>query len=320
MFTSDDFGTASSLSFTRELRLIDNVAPVVQDVAVVDEDGLCINGDDCTDTATWSAWADDCVGEYDLIWTATVYETDAAGNRIAVVATANDFEITAPIENKRYYVAEFWAADGCGNSGGASSEPEQAWDCVAPTPYAINGVAINLAASGTVDVWASDIDQGSADACGEVTLAIIKEGDAAPTNASEAAALGTAVTFDCNDIGTQLVSLYVIDGEGNFDFVETFVVIQDNTGACNPQDVIVEEAQVAGKITNPEGENVEAVSVSVNGGMSSAMTTNNSGSFAFTVPERGDYTITPENDNNPLNGVSTFDLVLISKHLSLIHI
>ena len=45
------------------------------------------------------------------------------------------------------------------------------------------------------------------------------------------------------------------------------------------------------------------------------MTTAADGQYQFVLPMGGDYTITPEKDMNPLNGVSTFDLVLISKHI-----
>jgi hypothetical protein len=37
--------------------------------------------------------------------------------------------------------------------------------------------------------------------------------------------------------------------------------------------------------------------------------------FANAVPTGSDYTLTPTKDDNPLNGVSTYDLVLISKHI-----
>ena len=37
--------------------------------------------------------------------------------------------------------------------------------------------------------------------------------------------------------------------------------------------------------------------------------------YAYCVCDEGSYTITPEKDDNPLNGVTTFDLVLISKHI-----
>ena len=166
-----------------------------------------------------------------------------------------------------------------------------------------------------VAVWASDIDQGSFDNCPEdLTLAIRRAGDGAPTTAEEAIALGQSVTFTCNDLGTQSVELYAIDGEGNFDFVSTYVIIQDNTGACFDQIETGETGQVAGKITDAEGASLETVDVSVNGGMAS-MATQNNGEYSFTLFTGEDYTITPEKNVNPLNGVSTFDLVLISKHI-----
>ncbi|MBL7805308.1 MAG: T9SS type A sorting domain-containing protein, partial [Saprospiraceae bacterium] len=44
---------------------------------------------------------------------------------------------------------------------------------------------------------------------------------------------------------------------------------------------------------------------------------NNQGYYAFgnALPLGSDYTVTPVKDDNPMNGVSTFDLVLISKHI-----
>ncbi|RMF32101.1 MAG: T9SS C-terminal target domain-containing protein, partial [Bacteroidetes bacterium] len=44
-------------------------------------------------------------------------------------------------------------------------------------------------------------------------------------------------------------------------------------------------------------------------------TTDIDGAFNFNVPAGDDYTLTPVKDVDPLNGVTTFDLVLISKHI-----
>ena len=41
--------------------------------------------------------------------------------------------------------------------------------------------------------------------------------------------------FDCDDVGTNVVYLYVTDEAGNSDFCETYVIIQDNMVICpNP--------------------------------------------------------------------------------------
>ena len=95
-------------------------------------------------------------------------------------------------------------------------------------------------------------------------------------------------------------------------FVGTFSIIDSSVDSTLL--VMNETAQVAGKITNTDGENIEAVELSVNGGMAS-MATQNNGEYSFTLFTGEDYTITPEKNVNPLNGVSTFDLVLITQHI-----
>ncbi|MBK8425644.1 MAG: T9SS type A sorting domain-containing protein [Lewinellaceae bacterium] len=50
--------------------------------------------------------------------------------------------------------------------------------------------------------------------------------------------------------------------------------------------------------------------------MNMVHTTNDNGSFHFaSIPLGANVTITPTKDDNPLNGVSTYDLVLITKHI-----
>jgi hypothetical protein len=43
--------------------------------------------------------------------------------------------------------------------------------------------------------------------------------------------------------------------------------------------------------------------------------TNTDGMYNFLVEDGGDYTVTPVKDDEPLNGVTTFDLVLITQHI-----
>ena len=71
-------------------------------------------------------------------------------------------------------------------------------------------------------------------------------------------------------------------------------------------------ARIAGQINSWTGEAVESVNVSIE---KEAYQTPVTGFYHFDVPMHEDYTITPIKDTHPLNGVSTFDLVLISKHI-----
>ncbi len=73
-----------------------------------------------------------------------------------------------------------------------------------------------------------------------------------------------------------------------------------------------QEALISGIIETEIGDPVGLVSVSCTGSNESVFTTGNDGAYNFTVPLNSNYVIIPEKDINPLNGVTTFDLVLIS--------
>jgi Proprotein convertase P-domain/HYR domain len=73
-------------------------------------------------------------------------------------------------------------------------------------------------------------------------------------------------------------------------------------------------ATVSGAIANEVNAMVENVTVSPASGMSSVYT-NASGAFALDLPTAENYTITPTKNGDYLNGVSTYDIVLMSKHV-----
>jgi len=75
-------------------------------------------------------------------------------------------------------------------------------------------------------------------------------------------------------------------------------------------------ATIAGHIQNENGEMVESVNISIGGYEMAPATTGANGTFSFEeIPLEGDYMITPEKDMNYGNGISTFDIVLLSKHI-----
>ena len=77
-------------------------------------------------------------------------------------------------------------------------------------------------------------------------------------------------------------------------------------------------AVISGRITNAAGNGLEDVSVHLTGlgGDDWFVNTDGNGDYSFNVPQGDTYTIDPSSDLNPLNGVSTFDVVLISKHVA----
>jgi len=132
-------------------------------------------------------------------------------------------------------------------------------------------------------------------------------------NLDDIRAAGSQIELDCNDEGTLIVYIYVVDEGGMWDFVRTDLVVQSNMFDCSTGATGM--GMLAGQIVNPAGENVEQVAVSVAGASQKSMTTGANGAFQFELATGAAYTITPQKDMFPLNGVSTFDLVLISKHI-----
>ncbi|MBK8193321.1 MAG: T9SS type A sorting domain-containing protein [Lewinellaceae bacterium] len=81
----------------------------------------------------------------------------------------------------------------------------------------------------------------------------------------------------------------------------------------NPDNVTV-----AGALKTEAQDGIEDANVNLQSGATSLFDmSDDQGQFVFVdaVPMNTNYTVTPTKDDNPLNGVSTFDLVLISKHI-----
>jgi hypothetical protein len=73
---------------------------------------------------------------------------------------------------------------------------------------------------------------------------------------------------------------------------------------------------ISGRIQNDTEENVEDVQIYLEGANSTPLMTNEDGEFAFPeMPFGGSYSIRPYKNDDHLNGISTYDIVLIQKHL-----
>lgn len=197
------------------------------------------------------------------------------------------------------YVVRYNAEDNCNNQVECTTTVTVK-DCKKPTPYCKNGIIVELMQTGMVEVWASDLNAGSFDNCpGALKLSFSQD----VTDVGE--------VFTCDDLGQQTVELWVTDAAGNQDFCVTFIELQANMGQCSNSPLI------AGVVANENDLGLEGVSVSINGNgsFSQNVMTSALGTYGMPLAVGADYTVTPLHDENPTNGVTTFDLVLISKHI-----
>lgn len=311
---TDEAATSGRFVYTQIIKYSVDQAPTV----MIDDVDDCINAD-CGATKKFSASAANCLLQPLTNFKHNLVVTDADGVETKVIDNADGSEFEYAVVPGSKYAVEFWGFDDCGNSDG-ETKTFTFRDCVRPTPYVLHGIAVEMMQTGSVEVWASDLNRGSFDNCSKkegslefrIALGLPEDGPAADADAAVILALNKNIVFTCDNYTNQAVSFYVIDEAGNWDVVETYILVQDNFNVCGGG--VDPMGSIAGKVINAFGENVEAVSVSVNGGDNS-MTTTSTGQFAFNLALEGDYTITPEKNMNPLNGVSTFDLVLISKHI-----
>ena len=204
------------------------------------------------------------------------------------------------------YSLTFTVADLCGNTVWETHN-FTVKDAKKPTPVCIFGIATTvMPSSGAVTIWASDFESGSSyDNCTAYdNLSFSFSQDITNDN----------ITIECADIsanGLYPVNLYVTDDNGNFDFCSTFISVQDPNGVCGTPTALIN-----GTIENENQEVIEEVTVTLSddAGMNFPIVTAADGTFQFNFGY-GDYDVTPAKDINYLNGVTTYDLVLITKHI-----
>ena len=258
-------------------------------------------------------------------WGFAIQETINGNNKIACVRwntqqQQNTFVV--PELPHGTHKIKWFITDGCGNN----SEYEYTFtvkDCKAPTVVCLNGLSVNIMPTGMITLWASDFLQYTEDNCtptSQIKIGVRKCGTGTGFPVDGNGNPITSVNFTCTEIGTQCIELWAIDAAGNADYCETYVIVQDNIGICGgaPKPVI------AGALKTEMQEGVEeanAVLYGIPNDGTPVVTltdmTDNLGNFMFinALPVGSDYVIAPEKDDNPLNGVTTYDLVLISKHI-----
>ena len=240
--------------------------------------------------------SDDCTAETDLVYT---WELSTGASGTGKTASGN-------FANGNYSIT-FSVEDGCGNTTTCEKDFEVK-DAKKPTPVCILGLAtVIMPTSGEVTIWATDFESGSSyDNCTSYENLIFSFSN----DVNHDSLILTCADVASNGVAT--VEIWATDEEGNQDYCTTLINVQDPNAVCN----IPTALSISGNIETEDQEAIEDVEVQIDAGNIGNTTTNVDGYYIFSPLEPGgNYIITPEKDNNYLNGVTTFDLVLISKHI-----
>ncbi len=231
--------------------------------------------------------------------------------------TGDSFEWSGEVPLGNHNI--FWEVeDACGNI----SSCEQLFtisDCQAPTVNLLNGLAIEMGTSTQIELSATVWDNPASpsnDNCG-INQWLIYSPSLGPGQTSPPVEADTSWFFDCDDIGTQNVDIWVEDINGNWSFVSSYVLIQDND--FPPDCPVVEFMTISGILETEEFDLIEHVIMEVQTnapGIPDMIYSDSLGAYAYpALIPGGNYMITPAFNETPLNGVSTYDLVLMSQHV-----
>lgn len=237
-------------------------------------------------------------------------------NTVSAPSTYNIPELPYGTHKIKWFVT-----DGCGNEK-TCEYTFVVKDCKAPTVICLNGLSANVMPNG-LTLFTSDFLQHAEDNCtplDKLKFGIRRVGTGTGFPYGPNGEPNVSVTFNCDDIGPQEVELWSIDAAGNADYCKTYILVQDNLGNCPGSNV---QATIAGLINTDNNNGLEDAGIEIDGAHPAAgsfskfSSTGIDGSYKFSnaVPILSNFTITPIKDDNHINGVSTFDLVLISKHI-----
>jgi hypothetical protein len=223
-----------------------------------------------------------------------------------------------PIGNHAFEVV---VNDGCGNVA-TRKLPFEVVDCSIPSFTCIVGLSYQISPNGTVVVNATDfVNQPvEADCSPPLTWSINRVGENPDIGQQ-------SIVMTCDDFGAVLVEIHLWDhafnpnavqpdgslGGPNRSSCQTFAQIQDNLGHCQSPS---QAAYISGVIMTEQNDPVEDVAISSTGFSNTTIMSQADGHYMIeSLPQGLDYSIEPHRDDNYLNGVSTIDLVLISKHI-----
>jgi len=296
------------------IKLVNKIAPEFTG-NTCKNDTICQYPTDCgSDAISFCATAkDDCTPDDQLKYSYFVDlnndgTRDFGGNTACVTISKS-----LGLKYGRHMIT--WSVeDNCGNVK-TCSKTFIIKDCKKPTPVA-KLLAIELMPNNCqATLEAAKLNNFSWDNCtpmSNLRFRLAKLGEySANMTLDQVLSLNDYVVFGAGEIGSQTVALFVIDADNNWDFVETFVLVQSVMNPdCNTNG---NTAIVSGTVQTEAKENMDNVDIKVNG--ISKYKTDAQGIFNLILEKNKTYNITAEKLIEPRNGVTTADLVAINKHV-----
>ncbi len=219
----------------------------------------------------------------------------------------DDFGLLSDLGNNSYLIRgnypegqnsfRFTFTDACGNSDLFQYDFEVV-DCTPPQLACLDTLIVQVEGDITTVLTVQDLLEGVADNCGEAQLSFTPD------------MLVDSLFFDCESMGDTLLTVWGLDASGNQSSCIVSVDVDNASLSC------FDFYSVDGFIRTEEGEPISGVTVTLTGAMAAQELTDSTGYYRFEdIPGGFNYTVEPFRDGDDVNGVTTFDLILIQKHI-----
>ncbi len=211
---------------------------------------------------------------------------------------------------------EWIANDGCGSQS-ICKYSFIVKDCNPPTLVCINGLSVNIMQTGMITLWATDFLQYAFDNCtpaNQIKIAIRKAGTGTgfPTGV-------TSVTFTCSELGTQPVEIWGQDAYGNASYCQTYLIVQDNSGACAPAPP--QMLSLKGELANDQHQKLPKAKVALKSmdplhPLIINTQSDTAGIYRFLTNQMCSVMVRPKLDTLDKLGVDITDVLLAARHLA----
>jgi len=278
-------------SYTQIISIVNNVPPTLNcsdiEAAIVDEN--CTGFVNLLGTAV-----DDCTPSNLMTYTYSIDQF--SDGTVDVTGESSDASGIFPIGT---HLINYTATDDCGNQSDCFFSFTIV-DDIAPIARCFFPDVIIVPKSGDLAAIPDPtiIGQASTDNC---------------TNFSDLTFRVSPTFFTCEEVGNNQITLTVTDQSNNSATCQGFINVVDANSLCPvPRTAI----NISGNITDEIGQVMEQVSVRLDYDGVKPSITNQAGDFQLdSVPVGLNYTVFPERNFDPLNGISTFDLVVLNRYI-----
>ncbi|GAB4493395.1 MAG: hypothetical protein OHK0019_17300 [Saprospiraceae bacterium] len=191
-------------------------------------------------------------------------------------------------------------------------------DCQAPTLECPPNWSISLDASGTATLFWNDILPDANDNVtpfSQLEFSMRKSDGTTGFPLDSTGQIVSALTYDCEELDSQLVELWAKDRLSNAGHCTIYLSVNDEDGFCEKPPLLCARTFWNGDLVTPVEFKmlwVDTAQKLIVHPLPSQL--GGCGMLNF-LPPANTFSLVAESDMNPLNGVSTFDLLLISRHI-----